>query len=184
MVVPYSSEYKQLEGSADLLEGLAAITGGSVISRPSESFGPGLPPAYGDVSLTWWLLMAVAILLPLDVALRRLNLSHTEAWAWLLTVKAKLLKGPVSLQQQAVSPVLENLRQRRASRPRLNFAGKNRRESITAVPAFPPDGHTPKPEQEDAGTSMREASSLEQGQGRAESTTERWLRAKRRGRSR
>ena len=184
MVVPYSPEYKQLEGSADLLEGLATITGGSVLSSPSESFGQGLPPAYGDVPLTWWLLMAVAILLPFDVALRRLNLSHTEAWALLLTAKAKLFKGPVSLQQQAVSPVLENLRQRRASRPRLNFGGTNRQESITAVPAFPPDVHTPKPEEEDAGSSMREANSLEQDQGRAESTTERWLRAKRRGRSR
>ena len=184
LVVPYSPEYKQLEGSADLLEGLAAITGGSVLSNPSESFGPGLPPAYGDVPLTWWLLMAVAIPLPFDVALRRLNLSHTEAWAWLLKAKAKLFKGRVSLQQEAVPPILENLRQRRAGRPRLNIRDANRQESTVTNPPIPGDGQTTKPGEEGAGSSMRKASSLEQGQERIESTTERWLRAKRRGRSR
>ena len=41
LVVPYSPEYKELEGGSDLLEGLAAITGGNVLSSPSEAFGPG-----------------------------------------------------------------------------------------------------------------------------------------------
>ena len=148
LVVPYSPEYGELKGSTDLLERLAAITGGKVISSPSESFGPGLPPAYGDVPLAWWLLMAVAILLPLDIALRRLNLSHTEAWAWLSTAKAWAPKGRASLQPEAVSPVLENLRQRRAGRPRLNISGAGRRGSTATDPRAPPSGQITKPGEE------------------------------------
>ena len=184
LVVPYSPEYKELEGGSDLLERLAAVTGGKVISSPSESFGPGLPPAYGDVPLAWWLLMAVAILLPLDIALRRLNLPRSEAWAWLLTARAWMRRGRVSLEQEAVSPVLENLRQRRAGRPRLNISGASRRESTATDLPVPPDGQVARPQEEGAGSRMREPSSLEQDQERTESTTERWLRAKRRGRSR
>ena len=184
LVVPYSPEYKQLEGSTDLLERLAAVTGGNVLSSPSESFGPGLPPAYGDVPLAWWLLMAVAILLPFDIALRRLNLSHTEAWAWLSTAKARVLKGRVSLQQEAVSPVLENLRQRRAGRPRLNISGASPRESTANRPAVPPDGQITRTAAKDAETRNRVPSNLEQDPERTESTTERWLRAKRRRRTR
>ena len=184
LVVPYSPEYKETGGSSDLLTRLAAITGGKVINSPSESFGPGLPPAYGDVPLAWWLLMAVAIFLPFDIALRRLNLSHTEAWTWLLTAKAWVRKGRVSREQEAVSPVLENLRQRRAGRPRLNISGARRQESTATNPPVPRDGHIARPEEEGAGSRMREPSSLEQGQEWTESTTERWLRAKRRGRSR
>ena len=136
LVVPYSPEYRELEASTDLLERLAAITGGKVINSPSESFGPGLPPAYGDVPLAWWLLMAVAILLPLDIALRRLNLSHGEAWTWLLTAKAWMRRGRVSLEQEAVSPVLENLRQRRAGRPRLNISDASQRELTATDPRY------------------------------------------------
>ena len=155
-----------------------------MLSSPSESFGPGLPPAYGDVPLTWWLLMAVAILLPFDVALRRLNLSHTEAWAWLLTAKARVFRGGVSLQQEAASPVLENLRQRRAGRSRLNVGGASLRESTTTSPHVPPDGHAAKPEEGGAGSEVRVPGSMQQDPEGTESTTERWLRAKRRGRSR
>ena len=155
-----------------------------MLSSPSESFGPGLPPAYGDVPLAWWLLMAVAILVPFDIALRRLNLSHTEAWAWLSTAKARVLKGRVSLQQEAVSPVLENLRQRRAGRPRLNISGASPRESTANRPAVPPDGQITRTAAKDAETRNRVPSNLEQDPERTESTTERWLRAKRRRRTR
>ena len=128
--------------------------------------------------------MAVALLLPFDIALRRLNQAHTEAWAWFMTAKEKVLKGRVSLQQEAVSPVLENLRQRRAGRPRLNISGASRRESTATTLPVAPAGQIGKPEEERAGPREREPSSLEQDQERTESATERWLRAKRRGRSR
>ena len=184
LVVPYSPEYREVDGSTDLLERLAAITGGRVINSPPESFRPGLPPAYGDVPLAWWLLVTVAILLPLDIALRRLYLSHNEAWAWLLTAKAWVRKGRVSLQPEAVSPVLENLRQRRAGRPRLDISGAGRRGSTATDPPAPPSGQITKPGEEGAGSGKRDPSGLEQDPEGAESTTERWLRAKRRRRTR
>ena len=184
LVVPYSPEYKELEGSTDLLERLAAITGGKLINSPSESFSPGLSAAYGDVPLAWWLLMAAALLLPLDIGLRRVNLSHAEAWAWLFTAKAWVPNGRASRQQEAVSPVLENLRKRRAGRSRLNVGGGSQPESPATDPSVPPGGQIAKPGEKGAGSRTRVPSSLEQDREGTESTTERWLRAKRRGRTR
>ena len=184
LVVPYPPEYKELEGSTDLLERLAAITGGKAINSPSESFDPGLPPAYGDVPLAWWLLMASTLLLPLDIALRRLNLSPAEAWAWLLTAKAWLLKGRASRQQESVSPVLENLRKRRAGRPRLNIGGTSQPESTATDPPVPAGGQITRSEEESEGSTQRVPSSLEPNREGTETATERWLRAKRRGRTR
>ena len=184
LVVPYSPEYRELEGSSELLGRLAAITNGRVVKDPSESFGSGLPPAYGDVPLAWWLLVAAALLLPLDIALRRLNLSRTEAGAWLSTAKAAVLKGRVSRPPEAVSRVLENLRQRRAGQPRLNVSGTSRRESTPTGPPVPPGGQINKPGEGGVGLRENVPASLEQDREGTESTTERWLRAKRRARNR
>ena len=128
--------------------------------------------------------MAVAILLPFDIALRRLNLSHTEAWAWFITAKAKVRKDRVSLQQEAASPALEILRQRRAGRPRLNISGASRRESTATNLPVAPDGQVTEPGEQGAGSRVKGPVSLEQDPAGTESTTERWLRAKRRRRTR
>ncbi len=120
LVVPYSPEYRQVGGDPGLLEQVAAITGGGVLRGPEEAFGPGLPPAYGDVPLTWWLLLAATLLLPLDIALRRLNLRPTEALAWVAAAKAKAARRFAT--QEAVAPApaaLKRVRQRRTGRPRV-----------------------------------------------------------------
>jgi hypothetical protein len=122
LVAPYSPEYKDLEARPRLLERLAAITNGRVLDNPSESFGPGLPPGYGDVPLGWWLLMAAALLLPLDVALRRLNLPLTDVVVWLAAAKAWALRGRVTSIPEAASPVLESMRKRRAAGPDWRLA--------------------------------------------------------------
>ncbi len=184
LVAPYSPEYQALEGGPGLLERLAAITNGKVVGSPSESFGPGLPPAYGDVPLAWWLLMAAALLLPLDIAFRRLNLSLTEAVSRLSTAKAWVLRRGVSRPTEPVSPVLANLRQRRAGRPRLTIRGTNQRESTVTNPPVRSDGQITKPEEEGPCPRKSVPNGLEQDREGTESTMERWLRAKRRARNR
>ena len=184
LVVPYSPEYKELAGNPDLLERLAAITKGEMLNSPSESFGSGLPPAYGDVPLAWWLLVAAALLLPLDIAVRRLNLSRTEAGAWLSTAKAWVFKGRVARPPEAVSPVLENLRQRRAGQPRLTVGDTSQRASPPTNSPVPPGGQITKPGEGGVGSRGSVPGNLEQDREGAESTTERWLRAKRRARNR
>ena len=183
LVAPYSPEYKDLEGRPRLLERLAAITNGRVLDNPSESFGPGLPPAYGDVPLGWWLLMAAALLLPLDIALRRLNLTLTAIAAWITAVKGWAFRGRVAPLPDAASPVLETMRQRRAARPRLEVGSPTGRESgaTLASASRRQDAMT-----EEESTRSRDTTSSprrQEGEG-VESATERWLQAKRRARNR
>ncbi|MGI5837682.1 MAG: hypothetical protein ACOX87_14485, partial [Chloroflexota bacterium] len=57
-----------------LLKELAAATGGRALSEPSEAFSrEGLPPAPGWEPLWPYLLGFALLLLPLEVALRRIR---------------------------------------------------------------------------------------------------------------
>ena len=73
LVVPYSPEYGDLGGSLESLERLVAAGGGAILSDAEDAFAPNLPPAHGDVPLDRWLLIIAAVMVPLDVAVRRLN---------------------------------------------------------------------------------------------------------------
>ncbi len=178
LVVPYSPEFKDLEADEDLLERLAAVTGGKVLASPQEAFSPGLPPAYGALPLAWWLLMAAAVLLPLDVAVRRLNVRPAEALAWLANARAAMAQKRLARQEEPASPVLGEMRRRRERRvkvaPARQPSGASQKEPAPyrqPTPAMerksaPPE--TPRPDEAPAET--------------PESSTERWLRAKRRAR--
>jgi hypothetical protein len=88
LVVPYSPEYgASASGGTDrtLLETLARRTGGGELPEPLAAFLHNLPAA--DRAREAWrgLLLAVALLFPLDVALRRVMLGPRDlkrAWAW------------------------------------------------------------------------------------------------------
>ena len=43
---------------------------------------PNLPPAHGDIPLDRWLLIIAAAMLPLDVAVRRLNFRAGDVSMW------------------------------------------------------------------------------------------------------
>ncbi|NNJ09063.1 VWA domain-containing protein [Chloroflexales bacterium ZM16-3] len=85
LVVPYSSEYRSSQGNPALLGELASITGGSQISQPADAF------AHVDMQVTsareigLTLALLALLLLPLDIALRRLMLRRSDfgaAGAW------------------------------------------------------------------------------------------------------
>lgn len=177
LVVPYSPEYADLEADEDLLERLAAVTGGRVLAGPEESFGPGLPPAYGNLPLAWWLLVVAACLLPLDIAFRRLNVQTAEVLAWLAAARNAVRIKRTQTQGPA-SPVLGEMRRRREQRVRYNPGGTAQRpprESSSAPPkeAVKPKDRPAAPTQPKQDETPAEA---------PEASTERWLRAKRRAR--
>src|SRR5207302_8255324 len=73
--VPYSPEYLELGRDAALLQQTARAGAGIVLSSPGQAWAqPSLPvPVATDI---FWLLLAlVALLWPLDVAMRRLTAS-------------------------------------------------------------------------------------------------------------
>ncbi len=78
----YSPEYRRLEAHPDLLLRLAALTGGQAASpQPGGVFSHDLPlPLSGRTSRpVWsWLLALAALLLPFDIAVRRLILTRQD----------------------------------------------------------------------------------------------------------
>jgi len=87
LVVPYSPEYKANGVDSGLLSRLAELTGGGELDRsnPRSAFNHNLPsiPVASQIWLP--LLILAALLFPLDVAFRRLNLTKKDlllAIAW------------------------------------------------------------------------------------------------------
>lgn len=85
-VLSYSPEYRQLAGDAQNLARLAAATGGELLTDPAAAFTHNLSSTR-DVR-PWWpgLLLFAALLLPVDIAVRRLAVTREDfrrAGVWL-----------------------------------------------------------------------------------------------------
>lgn len=74
LVVPYSPEYRQTGADRAFLERLAQAGGGAVLAEPREAFAANLPPVRRVTDLWPLLFTLAAVLLPLDVGNRRMNL--------------------------------------------------------------------------------------------------------------
>lgn len=120
LVVPYSPEYRVTETDLAKLLQLAEITGGGELISPEEAFIHNLPSASFAVEIWRQILLIVALLFPLDVAIRRLifdrqDLDDVRQWIknkFTRTSKKRVLDEP---------KVLENLfRARDRARQRDN----------------------------------------------------------------
>ena len=89
-VLGYSPEYRQLEPNAPLLDRLADITGGHILANsplewdPGEAFEHDLPIRSASRPIWPLLLLAAVVLLPMDIAARRLVVTRTDlnrVWA-------------------------------------------------------------------------------------------------------
>jgi uncharacterized membrane protein/secreted protein with Ig-like and vWFA domain len=82
-VLGYSPEYQVTEPAHDHLLYLAGLTGGKSLQEPWESLAHDLSTGRVRRPIWHWLLLATALLLPLDVALRRLVIGRDDvARAW------------------------------------------------------------------------------------------------------
>nr|MBA2285994.1 VWA domain-containing protein [Ktedonobacteraceae bacterium] len=74
LVVPYSPEYRSLGTDTRFLTLLARAGGGQLLSASDypAAFNQNLPPVSASLPITFWLLALAALLLPVDVAARRL----------------------------------------------------------------------------------------------------------------
>lgn len=77
-VLAYSPEYRSFEGDPDLLAFLAQQTGGGLIEGPAQAFAATLRGDPARLPIWPWLLLAATILLPFDIALRRLVITRTD----------------------------------------------------------------------------------------------------------
>lgn len=83
--VSYSPEFGLQQGGEQRMEEWLATGGGTRISRPDEVFSGNLPSKWETQPIGEWLLMLAALLWPLDVAARRLQLPdqwRARVYAW------------------------------------------------------------------------------------------------------
>jgi uncharacterized membrane protein len=75
----YSQEYIQPQTAPTLLADIAAVTGGQNLApNPAAAFAAPRTPRMAIVSLAPWLLLLAALLLPLDIALRRVIITRSD----------------------------------------------------------------------------------------------------------
>ena len=83
LVMPYSPEYRVSGVDLPFLGELARLTGGGELSEPAAAFLHTLEAAANAREIWWPLLFVVAILFPLDVAIRRVRgIGGLEAAGW------------------------------------------------------------------------------------------------------
>jgi hypothetical protein len=78
VAVAYSPELRFIGTDLGFLKQVARAGGGAVLSSATEALSEPLPPVDVTQPFSTWLLVLAALLLPLDVALRRLSLSRRE----------------------------------------------------------------------------------------------------------
>lgn len=154
LVVPYSPEYRLSGNDRAYLDELAERTGGEALTDPEQVFTN--PPLSAARAVETWpaLLTLVALLFPLDVAIRRVVFGRADferGWEWLADrLGLKRLPGAGAPRQ----PVLGQLF---AARGRARQRTSQRQETPPAAPPVaspvkPPPAQPPPAESKPAGT--------------------------------
>jgi hypothetical protein len=81
--VSYPAEFRQVTADTQRMQQIATAGGGRVIYSPADAFASDLPPVTTPLPLQRLLVLLAAILLPLEIGLRRLRLSPSDLWSWL-----------------------------------------------------------------------------------------------------
>lgn len=115
LVVPYAPDYRDSGPDPATMQAIAAAGGGSVISNPEQAFANNLAPVDAPTPLQTPLLLLALLLLPLDVAVRRLVLGR-EDWQALLAALPWRRRAEADMHAAPAFAPLAGLRQRRATR--------------------------------------------------------------------
>ena len=81
--VSYPAEFRQVAANPDRMNQIATAGGGHVLYSPADAFANDLAPVTTPLPLQRVLVLIAAILLPLEVGLRRLRISPRDLWDWL-----------------------------------------------------------------------------------------------------
>jgi uncharacterized membrane protein len=135
LVVPYSPEYSTSGTDLRFLNLLAHAGGGSMLNAndTASAFSPNLPPVNTGISIIFWLFALAALLLPIDIALRRLSSLEfiVVGYQWLtshlgLSKTAQTKEGTGNL-------VLDTIRSHREERRSRALALKPRDSSVETL---------------------------------------------------
>jgi uncharacterized membrane protein len=155
LVVPYSSEYRGAQANPGLLAELSALSGGRTISAATEAFDPidALVTRAQEIGLP--LLLLALILLPLDIALRRLMLRRSDFAAARALAVARASRPAAPLP---ADPTLEGLaRAKRRAAARISGEPAPPEPPAPATPDHVPPAPPAPVESEDPLARLRAA---------------------------
>ncbi|HEX6483632.1 MAG TPA: glutamine amidotransferase [Ktedonobacteraceae bacterium] len=145
LVVPYSPEYLDMGTNRGFLAQLTAADGGSLLgaSGYAAAFAGNLQPVSAAIPIVFWLLALAALLLPVDIALRRLSSLEFLAigWQWLIA-HLSLRGSKLALQNvsdTAGNTLLGTVRSRREERRNKVARSRaqvkrNERQQVRTIP--------------------------------------------------
>lgn len=114
--VAYPPEYRSYRANERPLARAAQTTGGRALAEPAESFRPVARSGASITDVWTWFIWAAALLLPLDVAARRIALPFGELFAKLLAlVRKRRGRVPEIAPQQATVARLQKAKSRAAT---------------------------------------------------------------------
>jgi hypothetical protein len=106
----YSPEYRSTDPNPDLLVRLAAMTGGKVASaNPAEAFAHNLPASRATRPIWPWLMALAVLLLPFDIAARRLILTRHDFIRMREVLAARLSPRKRTIKAAKPSPGMQAL---------------------------------------------------------------------------
>ncbi len=137
-VLGYSPEYAALDGNPDLLAALAAQTGGRVLvpADVAAAFEHNLAAAPAAQPIWPWLTLAAVLLLPLDVAARRLTLTRRD-WARLWARVTSYERRATSEEKVAEPERAEGMAQLLQAKERAGVQGSRGAGEMPATDARP-----------------------------------------------
>ena len=138
LVVPYSPEFSTSGTNTNFLNQLAHAGDGSVLNPndTASAFSTNLPPVYASLSIVFWLFAIAALLLPVDIALRRLSSLEflVVGYHWLLSHLG--LRKAALAKDNTDNLVLDAIRSHREERKSRASSRKPKVVTSEAKPAI------------------------------------------------
>jgi len=164
-IVPYSPEYLRFRSNHQQLQEIADRTGGHVLTGDPEKdaiYKTGRAPKRSSRPIFDWFLIALAILIPLDVALRRIQLDLAAIKAALGLGRRVAPTATMGALLQAKQSANAAIQARKVERPMPPSGGTSppvrtttTSTSTTVVKQPPPPGPTPPPAGDAVSTTER-----------------------------
>lgn len=116
LVLPYAPDYRDSGPDYASMQTIANAGGGSLVRSPSAAFANNAPPVDAPTPLKPWLLLLALLLLPVDVAMRRLVLGREDWQAVLAALPMQWRPDAAPGAEVPASAPLANMRRRRSAR--------------------------------------------------------------------
>ena len=139
-IVSYSPEYLRFRSNRQTLQEIADKTGGKILTGDpvkDDIYMRGRAPKRSSKPIFDWFLIALAILVPLDVALRRIQIDFRAIWKAMTRQRHGPSTATMGTLLQAKQTISAAIQSRRAERPLPPQSGSTPPRSTSSKPTTP-----------------------------------------------